>query len=119
MRRTWTAGPVRNGDGHLRPGAERPARAEPAPGVLWGFWAEQRSQGVWESGWRNYSLFLREDGLLFGYLETEDFGRARAEMARREVNLRWQQEMAPFFEGLEGRRPDEGMVLLEEVFHLD
>lgn len=67
----------------------------------------------------NYSVFLCEGRRLFGYLETEEFGRARAEMARREVNLRWQQEMAPFFEGLEGRRPDEGMVLLEEVFHLD
>ena len=27
--------------------------------------------------------------------------------------------MAPFFVGLEGGRPDEGLVLLEEVFHLE
>jgi len=40
-------------------------------------------------------------------------------MAQREVNARWQAEMAPFFEELEGRRPDEGLLLLEEVFHLD
>jgi L-rhamnose mutarotase len=72
-----------------------------------------------ETGWRNYSLFLREDGLLVGYLETEDFERARREMAAREVNLRWQREMAPFFEALDGRRPDEGLLRLEEVFHLD
>ena len=26
-----------------------------------------------ETGWHNYSLFLREDGLLIGYLETPDF----------------------------------------------
>jgi L-rhamnose mutarotase len=39
-------------------------------------------------------------------------------MAGREINERWQREMAPFFEALEGRRPDEGMVGLEEVFHL-
>ena len=71
-----------------------------------------------DSGWHNYSLFLRQDGLLFGYLETPDFERARAEMARREVNQRWQQEMAPFFESLTGHA-DESMVPLEEVFHLD
>ena len=36
-----------------------------------------------ETGWNNYSLFLRPDGLLVGYLETEDFERARAGMAGR------------------------------------
>jgi len=72
-----------------------------------------------ETGWRNYSLFLRDDGLLAGYLETPDFEAARAGMDNREINERWQKEMAPFFEQLEGRRPDEGLLRLEEVFHLD
>ncbi len=76
-------------------------------------------QALRETGWHNYSLFLREDGLLVGYLETPDFQKAREGMAAREVNARWQREMAPFFEELEGRRPDEGMRPLEEVFHLD
>jgi L-rhamnose mutarotase len=76
-------------------------------------------QALRETGWRNYSLFLRDDGLIFGYLETDDFARAQAAMATREVNLRWQREMAPFFEALEGRRPDESMLVLDEVFHLD
>ncbi len=76
-------------------------------------------QALRETGWRNYSLFLRDDGLLFGYLETEDFEKALAGMAEREVNARWQAEMAPFFEELDGRRPDEGLIRLEEVFHLD
>jgi len=88
---------------------------------------KQHHQNVWpemqaalkRAGWNNYSLFMRDDGLLFGYLETDDFDRARAEMAKREVNLRWQRDMAPFFEALEGRRPDESMLQLEEVFHLD
>ena len=34
-----------------------------------------------ETGWNNYSLFSRIDGLLVGYLETEDFEQARAGMA--------------------------------------
>ncbi|MFF1838577.1 L-rhamnose mutarotase [Streptomyces sp. NPDC058231] len=68
------------------------------------------------AGWHNYSLFLREDGLLVGYLETEDFEAARTAMARTGVNTRWQQEMADFFEQPEAA--DEAMVPLAEVFHL-
>ena len=87
---------------------------------------KRRHQEVWpemlqalrETGWHNYSLFMRPDGLLFGYLETPDFERAKAEMAKRDVNSRWQAEMAPFFESITGR-PDEAMQPLEEVFHLD
>ncbi|MFI6514910.1 L-rhamnose mutarotase [Spirillospora sp. NPDC050679] len=80
-------------------------------------WPEMKA-ALRETGWRNYSLFLREDGLLVGYLETDDFEAARAAMERTEVNARWQAEMAPFFEDLDGR-PDEGMRPLAEVFHLD
>jgi len=39
-------------------------------------------------------------------------------MAATEVNARWQNEMAPLFD-LQGGRPDEAMVPLEELFHLD
>jgi L-rhamnose mutarotase len=85
-----------------------------------------RHRSVWpemvnalrETGWSNYSLFLRPDGLLVGYLETEDFERARAGMAAREVNERWQQEMAGFFLQPQGLLPDRAMDPLEEVFHL-
>ena len=76
-------------------------------------------QALKETGWHNYSLFLQEDGTLFGYLETHDFKQALAGMAERDVNTRWQAEMAPFFEALKGRRPDEGLLRLEEIFHLD
>ena len=84
-----------------------------------------RHQQVWpemlealtRTGWRNYSLFLRPDGLLIGYLETPDFERALALMAAEDVNARWQAEMQPFFAGLDGR-PDEGMQRIEEIFHL-
>jgi len=72
------------------------------------------------TGWHNYSLFMRDDGLLFGYFETpESLAAAQAGMAKEEVNARWQSFMAPFFENLGGQHPDEGMIELEEVFHLD
>ena len=88
---------------------------------------KKRHEQVWpemlgalrETGWHNYSLFMREDGLLFGYLETPDFEKALAGMAKKEINARWQAEMAQFFEALEGRRQDEGMLQLAEVFHLE
>ena len=88
---------------------------------------KQRHRAVWpemqqalaESGWNNYSLFLRADGLLVGYLETEDFERARSEMSRRDVNARWQREMLPFFVQPNGTAPDRAMMPLEEVFHLE
>ncbi|MET8637956.1 L-rhamnose mutarotase [Streptomyces sp. NPDC004096] len=70
------------------------------------------------TGWRNYSLFLRDDGLLVGYLETEDFAAAVAGMEATDVNARWQADMAPYFESLDGARPDEAMKPLSEVFHL-
>jgi len=80
-------------------------------------WADMR-RALSETGWHNYSLFLRGDGLLVGYLETDDFEAARSAMATTDVNARWQASMAPFFEQLDGQRPDEGLVRLEEIFHL-
>jgi L-rhamnose mutarotase len=78
-----------------------------------------------ESGWRNYSLFLRPDGLLVGYLECEDFERAQAEMDARDVNTRWQADMAPFFDPAVREGPGSArtgatssLKRLEEVFHL-
>jgi L-rhamnose mutarotase len=86
-----------------------------------------RHQAVWpemlealrETGWRNYTLFLRPDGLLVGYLETEDFEAALAGMKTRAVNDRWQTEMAPFFLSAGGEHADDQMGAIEEVFHLD
>lgn len=72
-----------------------------------------------DTGWRDYSLYLRDDGLLVGVVETDDFAAIRAAMETTEVNARWQAEMAPFFAGLGDRRPDEGMQPLPEIFNLD
>jgi L-rhamnose mutarotase len=71
------------------------------------------------AGWANYSLFLTGDGLLIGYLETDDYDAARARMAAAAVNRRWQAEMAPFFADAGDQRPDEGFRRITEIFHLD
>lgn len=80
-------------------------------------WPEMR-EALSRAGWHNYSLFLRDDGLLVGYLETPSFDLALERMAKLEVNERWQKEMKPFFVGLLGRA-DDAMIRVEEVFHLD
>ena len=91
--------------------------------------AEYRAQhaAVWpemlralhDSGWHRYSLFARDDGLLVGYVEADDLAKAQEAMAATDVNSRWQDAMSKFFTGLDGRRPDEGFLLLDEVFNLD
>jgi L-rhamnose mutarotase len=69
-------------------------------------------------GWHNYSLFLRDDGTLFGYVEVDGtFEDALAGMAGEEINARWQTLMAPFFVS-DGRPADTMMDVLDEVFHL-
>jgi L-rhamnose mutarotase len=90
----------------------------------------ERHRDVWpdmqaalrDSGWHNYSLFLRDDGLLIGYVEAEDLAAAQQAMAATEVNTRWQAEMTEFFTGSSGessgRPPDESFLLLREIFHL-
>jgi L-rhamnose mutarotase len=96
----------------------RPDRAEEYVQRHEAVWPEMR-EALAAAGWHNYSLFMTPSGTVIGYLECEDFERSRRAMERTEVNSRWQRDMAPFFEGLEGRRPDEGMAPLREIFHLD
>jgi L-rhamnose mutarotase len=88
---------------------------------------KRRHEAVWpemldaltRNGWHNYTLFMRPDGTLFGYFETAgSFAEAINGMAAEEINARWQQEMAPFFEGAD-EHADTMMEELAEVFHLD
>ncbi len=69
------------------------------------------------TGWENYSLFARADGLIVGYVETDDFDAALDAMQGEAVNSRWQTEMAPLFEI--AAAPDSSLDRLEEIFHLD
>ena len=81
---------------------------------------QEMLQALRDSGWHNYSLFIRDDGLLFGYFETEEsLAAAQAKMAEKEINTRWQEFMAPYFESPNNARPDEMFLELTEIFHLD
>ena len=86
----------------------------------------ERHAAVWpdmlaalhDTGWAEYSLFLRGDGLLVGYLQTDDLQAAIDGMAATEVNARWQAEMAGYFVDLD-LPPDQAFLRLDEVFHLE
>jgi L-rhamnose mutarotase len=91
---------------------------------------KRRHEAVWpemldaiaRSGWHNYSLFMREDGLLFGYFEaSENLAVALETLGAEEANTRWQEHMKGFFEAASRGtgRADENMIELQEVFHLD
>lgn len=86
---------------------------------------KQRHAEVWpellqvlkEAGWNNYSLFLRPNGQLIGYVEADNLDEAQARVAATEVNARWQTEMAKLF-ATEGA-PDEAWEHVELVFNLE
>jgi L-rhamnose mutarotase len=80
-------------------------------------WSEMLS-ALRETGWHNYTLFARNDGLIFGYFETEEsLAVAQAKMTAKDTNTRWQEFMSPFIDS--NARPDETFVEFEEYFHLD
>jgi L-rhamnose mutarotase len=69
-------------------------------------------------GWHNYSLFLDDDGTLFGYFETTGtLLDAVTAMQKQPVNERWQALMGPYFVTGDASA-DQQMRELDEVFHL-
>lgn len=87
----------------------------------------ERHRAVWprmlraieRSGRRNYSLFLRSDGLLIGYYETDDDADSARRLAADPDTAEWEAQAAGFFVTLPGTRPDQGAPHLTEVFHLE
>ena len=85
----------------------------------------ERHAAVWpdmlralrDTGWRDYQLFLREDGLLVGIVETDDLTTAQSAMDATEVSARWEAHMASFFD-LPGDQPGRGKHTLDLVFDL-
>jgi L-rhamnose mutarotase len=71
-----------------------------------------------DSGRRNYSLFLRPDGLLIGYYETDDDELSQEALAADPRTAAWESEMSEFFVAL-GGRPDQSAETLPEIFNLE
>ena len=70
------------------------------------------------AGIRNYSMFMRPDGLAVGVFEAEDPVAALRQVGQTDVSRRWQASMAGFFGGGSGDPQAEGLQWLEQYFHL-
>jgi L-rhamnose mutarotase len=79
----------------------------------------QMLEAIRDAGRRNYSLFLRDDGLLIGYYETDDDAASAAALAADPRTAAWEAQSAELFVALDGGRPDQGAPQLREVFHLE
>jgi L-rhamnose mutarotase len=77
------------------------------------------ARAIRRSGIRNYSIYFREDGTLFAYLEARDPAQAFAWLGKTEVNTRWQKAMDRFFVKENPALLGPEVVPLEEVFHQD
>lgn len=75
-------------------------------------------QAIADSGRRNYSLFLRDDGLLIGYYETDSVAASQAALVSDPRTVAWEAAMAGYFVALDGR-PDQSAITLPEIFHLE
>jgi len=93
----------------LKPGAEE--RYEQYHAAVW----PEILAGMRGAGVTRWVIF--RDGLdLFHYVECEDYDRAMAELAKSEVDKRWQGEMAPMMEvahDLSGSGSDKLRIIFE------
>ncbi|MBN1437252.1 MAG: L-rhamnose mutarotase [Sedimentisphaerales bacterium] len=71
-----------------------------------------------KAGLRNYSLFLRPDGLVVGYLEADNVQEAFDRLGQTEVNKRWQEKMAEFFEAGSGDLKEGDIEFLKSYFYM-
>lgn len=72
-----------------------------------------------DAGRREYSLFLRPDGLLVGCYESDDDEASSRALAEDPRTAEWEATMAPFFVSLDGARADQSAPHLTEVFNLE
>jgi L-rhamnose mutarotase len=70
------------------------------------------------AGMRNYSLWLRPDGLEFGYLECDDWDAACKYLESSEVHSRWQAWMQEYLDTPQGAEDGQPIQMLQQVFYL-
>jgi L-rhamnose mutarotase len=69
-------------------------------------------------GISDYSIFRRGQDLVLS-LRVENFEKARDELDKDPVNLRWQEFMARLFEPVPDQQPGERFAMMKEVFYLE
>ena len=69
-------------------------------------------------GVSDYSIFRRGQDL-FLVMRVTNFEAAMKELDKDPVNLRWQQEMAKYFEPVPDLQPGERLAIMKEVFYME
>lgn len=69
-------------------------------------------------GISDYSIFRRGVDLIL-VMEVDNFEAAWSELANDPVNLRWQTEMAKYFDAVPDLKTGERFAMMKEVFHLE
>src|ERR1700737_3851277 len=69
-------------------------------------------------GISDYSIFRRNQNL-FLVMNVNNFESAWNALAEDPVNLRWQQEMAKYFEPVPDLQPGERFAMMKEVFYME
>jgi len=77
------------------------------------------AKAIGDAGISNYSIYFRKDGTLFSYMETDDYEKSMAKLAKTDVNARWQEHMEKYFVKEDKSILGPEIEILEEVFHLD
>ncbi|QCR18366.1 L-rhamnose mutarotase [Agrococcus sp. SGAir0287] len=75
-------------------------------------------EALHDTGWRDYRIFVADDGTVIGTVTVDDLGASLAAMAARDVNARWQAAMQPLLADAD-RPADESLELLPLAFDLD
>jgi len=78
------------------------------------------AKAINDYGMHNYSIYFREGGTLFAYLEMEgDFQEQMEKFGKTDINKRWQDHMDQYFVKEDKSIIGPEIEMLEEVFHLD
>ena len=79
-------------------------------------WPEME-KAMSDAGIGNYSMFVRDDGLLVGYFEAEDPEASLRSLGQTDINRRWQEHMAEYFQ-IGGDSERGGVQWLDQYYYL-
>jgi len=80
-------------------------------------WPEQ-VKALKDAGFKNYSMYYKEDGTVFSYLETDDFEKSVQVLFKSEVNRKWQELMEKYFDKTSSDILGPEITLLEKIWQM-
>ena len=81
-------------------------------------WPEMQ-EAISDVGIKNYSMFIRKDGMAVGYFEAENPEESLRKLGQTDVNRRWQRYVSEYFEGVSGDLEEESIDWLDQYFYLE